>query len=78
MTVPDPASRAQQADVNGPSIVIDPDVISRFTSGNGQGRPWEETVIYELHIGTFTRRGPSGPRSTNCLIWQSWVLPSLK
>jgi malto-oligosyltrehalose trehalohydrolase len=56
MTVPDPASRAQKGDVNGPSIVIDP---QRYQPVNRDwaGRPWEETVIYELHIGTFTPEG---------------------
>lgn len=56
MAVPDPASRAQQGDVNGPSVVIDP---RRYTPAQGEwkGRPWEETVIYELHIGTFTEEG---------------------
>ncbi|HIE5387720.1 TPA: malto-oligosyltrehalose trehalohydrolase [Enterobacter cancerogenus] len=56
MTVPDPASRAQKGDVNGPSVVVD----SRRASSDSEswkGRPWEETVIYELHIGTFTSEG---------------------
>lgn len=54
--IPDPASRAQRDDVNGPSVVIDP---SRFQPVNAgwKGRPWEETVIYELHPGTFTPEG---------------------
>ncbi|WP_336340154.1 malto-oligosyltrehalose trehalohydrolase [Enterobacter cloacae] len=56
MAVPDPASRAQKGDVNGPSVVIDP---GRYQHINPDwaGRPWEETVIYELHIGTFTPQG---------------------
>ena len=56
MAVPDPASRAQKGDVNGPSVVIDP---GRYqpVNPNWAGRPWEETVIYELHIGTFTPQG---------------------
>lgn len=56
MTVPDPASRAQKGDVNGPSVVIDH---RRYAHVNHdwKGRPWEETVIYELHIGTFTLEG---------------------
>jgi malto-oligosyltrehalose trehalohydrolase len=54
--IPDPASRAQRDDVNGPSVVIDP---RRFQPVNAgwKGRPWEETVIYELHPGTFTPDG---------------------
>jgi len=56
MTVPDPASRAQKGDVNGPSVVIDH---RRYAHVNHdwKGRPWEETVIYELHIGTLTPEG---------------------
>ncbi|WP_413733620.1 malto-oligosyltrehalose trehalohydrolase [Sodalis sp. RH21] len=54
--VPDPASRAQKADVNGPSLVIDP---TRYDWQNAEwkGRPWEETVVYEMHVGTFTPEG---------------------
>lgn len=55
-TVADPASRAQRDDVGGPSLVIDP---ARYAwQNNGwAGRAWEETVVYELHIGTFTPQG---------------------
>ncbi|NCH64908.1 malto-oligosyltrehalose trehalohydrolase [Cronobacter turicensis] len=56
MTVPDPASRAQKADVNGPSLVIDPGAYPWKTT-DWRGRPWEETVVYEMHIGTFTPEG---------------------
>jgi malto-oligosyltrehalose trehalohydrolase len=54
--VPDPASRHQPEGVHGPSEVIDP---SRYawTDVDWIGRPWEEAVIYELHIGTFTPEG---------------------
>ncbi|YCI30740.1 malto-oligosyltrehalose trehalohydrolase [Erwinia sp. PK3-005] len=55
MVVPDPASRAQKADVNGPSLVIDP--ASYAWQHAWQGRPWEESVVYEMHIGTFTPQG---------------------
>lgn len=54
--VPDPASRAQQSAVNGPSLVIDPRHYV-WQHPNWSGRPWEETVVYELHIGTFTPEG---------------------
>ena len=41
--VPDPASRFQPRDVDGPSEVIDP---SAFRWKDGwQGRPWREAVI---------------------------------
>ena len=54
--VPDPASRVQQGDVNGPSCVYDPRAY-RWQHTHWQGRRWEESVVYELHIGTFTPEG---------------------
>jgi malto-oligosyltrehalose trehalohydrolase len=50
--VPDPASRAQESDVHGPSLVIDPSVY-RWRHADWQGRPWAETVLYELHAGLY-------------------------
>ncbi|MFZ0788860.1 MAG: malto-oligosyltrehalose trehalohydrolase [Chromatiaceae bacterium] len=54
--VPDPASRFQPQDVQGPSEVIDP---AAFLWGDDawKGRPWEESVFYELHVGTFSAEG---------------------
>ncbi len=54
--VPDPASRFQPADVHGPSEVIDAEAFD-WSDTRWGGRPWEEAVIYELHVGTFTREG---------------------
>lgn len=54
--VPDPASRFQPADVHGPSEVIDPEAFD-WSDTSWVGRRWEEAVIYELHVGTFTREG---------------------
>jgi malto-oligosyltrehalose trehalohydrolase len=54
-TVPDPASRAQVEDVHGPSRLVDPSAYRWRT--DWQGRPWEEAVICELHVGTFTPEG---------------------
>ncbi len=56
MKVPDPASRAQQGDVHGPSLLVDPTSFS-WKNPAWRGRAWEEAVIYELHVGTFTRQG---------------------
>jgi malto-oligosyltrehalose trehalohydrolase len=53
--VPDPASRAQAGDVHGPSRVVDPR--SHAWRHDWTGRPWEEAVVYELHVGTFTPEG---------------------
>ena len=50
--VPDPASRAQADDVHGPSVVVDP-AAYRWQNAEWRGRPWHESVIYELHAGTF-------------------------
>jgi len=54
--VPDPASRFQPADVHGPSEVLDPAAFE-WKDDRWRGRPWEEAVIYELHIGAFTPEG---------------------
>ena len=54
--VADPASRFQPDDVDGPSEIIDPRDYCWQDVG-WRGRPWEETIIYELHIGTFTPEG---------------------
>ncbi len=54
--VPDPASRFQPQGVYGPSRVIDPHVWDWEDEG-WQGRPWQESVIYELHVGSFTPEG---------------------
>ncbi len=56
LRVPDPASRHQPQDVHGPSEVIDPAAHAWRDTG-WRGRPWEEAVIYELHIGAFTPEG---------------------
>ncbi|MCB9948603.1 MAG: malto-oligosyltrehalose trehalohydrolase [Rhodospirillaceae bacterium] len=54
--VPDPASRAQGDDAHGPSLVVDPRRHA-WQDGGWRGRPWEEAVLYELHVGTFTQEG---------------------
>jgi maltooligosyltrehalose trehalohydrolase len=54
--VPDPASRFQPEDVGGPSELIDP-MAFEWSDDKWKGRPWHEAVIYELHIGAFTREG---------------------
>lgn len=54
MAVPDPAARRQQGDVHGPSLVTRSGYSWR---ADWPGRPWEEAVICELHVGTFTPEG---------------------
>ncbi len=59
LIVPDPASRFSPEDVHGPSEVIDPDTFD-WSDDDWRGRPWEEAVIYELHVGSFTSTGNFG------------------
>jgi maltooligosyltrehalose trehalohydrolase len=56
LCVPDPASRCNPCDVHGASQVVDPQAYA-WRHDAWRGRPWEEAVIYELHIGTFTPEG---------------------
>jgi 1,4-alpha-glucan branching enzyme/maltooligosyltrehalose trehalohydrolase len=56
LVVPDPASRHQPDDVHGLSEVIDPDAYE-WGDDTWRGRRWEEAVVYELHVGTFTDEG---------------------
>jgi 1,4-alpha-glucan branching enzyme/maltooligosyltrehalose trehalohydrolase len=56
LLVPDAASRFQPDDVHGVSEVIDPDGYAWRCTG-WRGRPWEEAVVYELHVGAFTPEG---------------------
>ncbi|MBP0592095.1 malto-oligosyltrehalose trehalohydrolase [Paraburkholderia sp. LEh10] len=52
LLIPDPASRFQPQDVHGPSEVIDPRAYA-WQQTHWCGRPWEETVLYELHVGAL-------------------------
>lgn len=54
--VPDPASRFQPLDIAGPSEVTDPGAYA-WQANAWNGRAWEEAVLYELHVGTFTAEG---------------------
>ncbi|MGC9269655.1 malto-oligosyltrehalose trehalohydrolase [Acidiphilium sp.] len=48
--VTDPASRLQASDVHDASVVVGPDSYS-WHHPDWPGRPWHETVLYELHPG---------------------------
>ena len=54
--LPDPASDFQPEDVFGPSEVIDHSAFA-WQATNWRGRPWQEAVIVEAHVGTFTAQG---------------------
>lgn len=50
VSVPDPASRTQEQDVHDPSVTTDPTSYI-WRCNDWTGRPWEETILYELHPG---------------------------
>ena len=54
--LPDPRSRWQPAGVNGPSRTYDHGAF-RWTDGSWPGSPLAGSVIYELHVGTFSQIG---------------------
>jgi maltooligosyltrehalose trehalohydrolase len=54
--VPDPASAFQPQDIAGPSEVIDHDAYP-WRAVEWRGRPWQEAVVIETHVGTFTPAG---------------------
>ena len=53
---PDPVSRFQPDGVHGPSQVVDPRAF-KWTDDTWPGVGAAGQVLYELHIGTFTREG---------------------
>jgi len=54
--VPDPASRYNPQGVHGPSQVLEPGQFI-WNDRGWRGRPWEEAIIYQLHVGAFTPQG---------------------
>jgi maltooligosyltrehalose trehalohydrolase len=52
---PDPASRFQPEGVHGPSGVLHTHFL--WEDSAWHGFPFEDYLIYELHVGTFTREG---------------------
>jgi len=54
--LPDPASRSQPSGPHGPSRIVDP---ARFAWSDSAFRGTRERgqVLYEMHIGTFTKEG---------------------
>ncbi len=54
--VPDPGSQFQPDDVAGPSEVVD-HTAYQWRMTDWRGRPWQETVLVETHVGTFTEGG---------------------
>ena len=62
LLVPDPASRQNPLGVFSPSAVVDP--LQFEWDGDWSGRPWNEVVLYELHVGAFTRQKHWGCEGT--------------
>lgn len=52
LAVPDPASRFQSGGVHGWSVVVDHGSY-QWRTNDWRGRPWEEAVIQEVHVGTL-------------------------
>lgn len=50
LSVPDPASRLQDRDVHDVSVVVDTQAYA-WRHPDWRGRPWHETIIYEVHVG---------------------------
>ena len=53
---PDPASRFQPEGVHGPSQIVDPSGFS-WEDEDWKGTPLKDFILYELHVGTFTKEG---------------------
>jgi maltooligosyltrehalose trehalohydrolase len=53
---PDPVSRRQPEGPHGPSEVVDPDAFP-WSDGAWRGVSIAGQVVYEMHVGTFTREG---------------------
>ncbi|KAA2315504.1 malto-oligosyltrehalose trehalohydrolase [Puniceibacterium sp. HSS470] len=54
---PDPAARRQADGVHGPSVLVDPHHAWPASEDGWSGRPWDDAVILEIHIGLFTPEG---------------------
>ena len=53
---PDPASRFQPDGPHGPSCIVDPAQF-RWTDSQWPGISLKGQIIYEMHVGTFTKEG---------------------
>jgi maltooligosyltrehalose trehalohydrolase len=54
--VPDPASRFQPDDLDRRSLIVDPAAYS-WQNARWAGRPWDDVVLCEVHVGTVTAKG---------------------
>jgi malto-oligosyltrehalose trehalohydrolase len=56
LDVPDPASHFQPEDIAGPSEIVDHNAF-QWRANDWRGRPWQEAVTLECHVGTFAPGG---------------------
>ncbi len=56
LRVPDPVSRYQPQSTAGASEIVDAQAYD-WQDADWKGRPWHEQVIYELHVGSFSKAG---------------------
>jgi maltooligosyltrehalose trehalohydrolase len=61
---PDPASRFQPEGPHGASRVVDPATF-RWTDAEWKGASLKGQVVYELHVGAFTREGTLAAAATH-------------
>src|SRR3712207_3317607 len=54
--LPDPASHFQPEGVHGPSQVVNHHTY-KWQDTEWKGVEWHDIILYELHIGTFTKEG---------------------
>jgi maltooligosyltrehalose trehalohydrolase len=55
--LPDPRSRWQPDGVHGNSHVLDASTLHRLQRPGFRAKPLRDSIIYELHVGTFTPQG---------------------
>lgn len=53
---PDPASRYQPDGPHGSSVIVDPTQF-QWSDAEWRGRKLKGQIVYEMHVGTFTREG---------------------
>ena len=58
VTHANPRARRLTASANGHAVIVDPAAYAWQTTGF-QPAPFNDTVVYELHIGTFVRAAPT-------------------
>jgi maltooligosyltrehalose trehalohydrolase len=67
--MPDPRSNFQPEGIHGQSVLIDHGDFN-WTDGSWSPPPWRDSVIYELHVGTFSKAGTfeSAIEHLDCLL----------